>query len=227
MRHARQRADVGGDALHKQHGRRWRRAFWHAQRHFKLRLVILRNEVLPDDGEERDDRSHAAKQRDTPHAIQRFKLFLDVAAGNVRRFNEWARRRDGRPNDWRRVDFKLLDGWRLDGSGWFLDDEIHLIPDFLSGDIEALVGQKLDVDLRDTFHRRRANLVDAADGVDGRLDLFGNIALSFNRRSDGVGNRHGDNRKANIRKLINVRRPVAKNAVTVITKISIVAKTRP
>ena len=55
VRHAGQRADIASDPLGQVGGGGQRRAFGRADEHVVLRLVVLRQEVLADEHEERND----------------------------------------------------------------------------------------------------------------------------------------------------------------------------
>ena len=80
---------------------------------------------------------------------------------------------------------------------------VDLVAHFLRGDVGVLVEQEADHDLRDAFRRRRAQLVDAADGVDGFFDLVGDLGLDLLRRGAGLHRRDDDGREVDLRKPID------------------------
>ena len=66
----------------------------------------------------------------------------------------------------RGVGVHLLDARLLDGLGQQRQHAVHLVAHFLRRGVGVLVEQEGDDDLRDAFRRDRAEVVDAADGVD-------------------------------------------------------------
>ena len=62
---------------------------------------------------------------------------------------------------------------------------------------------KRDDDLRDALGRGRRQRVDAADRVDGFLDLVGDLALDLLRRGAGQAGRHENGRKVDVRELVD------------------------
>ena len=69
----------------------------------------------------------------------------------------------------RRVGIEAIDARLLDRPRQQRQHAVDLVADFLRGDVDVLVEQERDHDLRDAFRRDRAQLVDAADGVDALL----------------------------------------------------------
>ena len=67
----------------------------------------------------------------------------------------------------------------------------------------SLSSRKLIDDLRDAFRRDRAQLVDAADGVDRLLDLVGDLGLDLLRRGAGLDGRDDDRREVDLREAID------------------------
>ena len=61
---------------------------------------------------------------------------------------------------------KLIDARLLDRPRQQRQHAVDLVAHFLRGDVDVLVEQEPDHDLRDALGRDRAQLVDAADGVD-------------------------------------------------------------
>ena len=66
----------------------------------------------------------------------------------------------------------------------------HVIAHFLRGDVDVLLEAEGDVHLRDAFAGDRAELVDAADGVDRLFDLVGDLGLDLFRRGAGEAGDH-------------------------------------
>ena len=59
--------------------------------------------------------------------------------------------------------------------------------------------------VRDAFGRGRAQLVDAADRVDGLFDLVGDLGLDFFRRGARQPGRDDDGREVDLRKAIDAQ----------------------
>ena len=124
-------------------------------------------------------RCAAAEDEHLPDAVDAFELpaqdlvgvFGDVAHRLVRAEREAQhRRRVG-------VEGSTRGCWIVFGSSG--SDAVDLVAHFLRGDVGVLVEQEADDDLRDAFGRDRAQLVDAADGVDRFLDLVGDLGFDL------------------------------------------------
>ena len=63
--------------------------------------------------------------------------------------------------------------------GRFGSDGVDVVAHLLRGDVDVLLEAEGDEDLRDALGRDRAQLVDAADGVDRLLDLVGDLGLDL------------------------------------------------
>ena len=85
----------------------------------------------------------------------------------------------------RGVGIELLDRRLLDGLRQQRQHAVDAVAHFLRGDVGVLLEQERDDHLRDAFRRVRAQLVDAADGVDRFFDLVGDLGLDFLRRRAG------------------------------------------
>jgi hypothetical protein len=92
----------------------------------------------------------------------------------------------------RRVGIELLDRRLLDVLGQQRQDAVDAVAHFLRRDVAVLLEQERDDDGRDPFRRGRAQLVDAADGVDRFLDLVRDLGLHFLGRRAGQARRHDD-----------------------------------
>jgi hypothetical protein len=92
-----------------------------------------------------------------------------------------ARRGYGDVQDGRCVRRDFLDDGRIGVLREFREDAVHLVPDLLRADLGILVEHELYGDDRDTFRRRRAQIVDTGDGVDGFFDALRNLRLYFFR----------------------------------------------
>ena len=109
--------------------------------------------------------------------------------------------RDGQHRRGRRIE--LLDG-RLDhGARQQRDDAVDLVAHLLRRDVRVLLEHERDDDLRDAFGRVRGQRVDAADRVDGFLDLVGDLGLDLLRRGAGQPRRDRDRRDVDVGKAID------------------------
>ncbi len=148
---------------------------------------------LPRASTDDDDLADAADALEL--ASQRLvRVFGDVANRRVRRHGE---RQHGRG-----VGIEFLDHRLIDGPRQQRQHAVDAVPDFLRGDVAILLEQEGDDDLRDAFRRVRAQLVDAADGVDGFLDLVGDFRLDFLRRGARKAGGDDDGRKIDLRESI-------------------------
>ena len=125
----------------------------------------------------------------------------------------------------RRVGIELLDRRLLDGLRQQRQDAVDLVAHFLRRDVGVLLEQERDDDLRDAFGRGRAQLVDAADGVDRFLDLVGDLGLDFLRRRAGQARGDDDGREVDLRKRSTPSRVNANAPMTVSDRMRTVAKT--
>ena len=82
-------------------------------------------------------------------------------------------------------------------------DPVDAIADFLSGDVGVLFEPERDDDLRDAFSGVRAELVDAADGVDRFLNLVGDLALHLLRSGTGQTRRDRHGREVHLRQSVH------------------------
>ena len=90
-----------------------------------------------------------------------------------------ARKRDAQNG--RGVGVELLNRRLFGRFGQIRNDGLDAVLDFLRGDVNVFFEHELNEDLRDALDRCRAQLVDAADRVDGFFDLFGYLGLDFLR----------------------------------------------
>ena len=87
--------------------------------------------------------------------------------------------------------------------GRLRQDGVDLVAHVLRRDVACSFSSlNPDDDLRDALARRRAELVDAADGVDRALDLVGDVGLDLLRRSAVEARRDDDEREVDVRELI-------------------------
>ena len=112
-------------------------------------------------------------------------------------------RGDGDRQNRRGVGILLLDRRLRDRARQQRQDAVDAIAHFLRGDVGVLLEPERDDDLRDAFGGVRAELVDAADGVDGFLDLVGDLALDLLRRGAGQTRRDGHGREVHLRQAID------------------------
>src|SRR5205807_1218501 len=83
---------------------------------------------------------------------------------------------------------------------------------FLCRDVDVLVEQERDDDLRDALRRRRPQIVDAADGVDGFLDLVGDLGFDLLWRRALLDRGDENRREVDLRILIDTKLHEAENA---------------
>ena len=117
------------------------------------------------------------------------------------RIGFFARHRD-RENR-RRVGILLLDRRLRDRARQQRQDAVDAVAHFLRGDVGVLLEPERDDDLRDALGRIRAELIDAADRVDGFLDLVGDFALDLLGRGARQSRGHGDGREVHLRQPID------------------------
>ena len=91
-------------------------------------------------------------------------------------------------------------------------DAPDVIAHLLGGHVDVLVEREGDEDLRHALARGRAKLVDAADGVDGLLDLVGDFRFDFARRRAGQARHHDDGGKVDLGEPIDAELEVADGA---------------
>ena len=104
--------------------------------------------------------------------------------------------------DRRRVRIEPVDARLLDGLRQQRQDAVDLVAHFLSGDVGVLVEQEADHHLRDPLRRHGAELVDAADRVDGLFDLVGDFGFHLFRRGAWQAGGHHDGGEVDLRKAI-------------------------
>ena len=97
-----------------------------------------------------------------------------------------------------RRQYQLLNDWLFGGYRQIADDQVNFVADLLRGDVGIFFEEEGDEDLRYTFNRGGAQLVNAADGVDCALNLVGDLGLDFLRRRAGIDYGYGDGRQINL-----------------------------
>ena len=126
-----------------------------------------------------------AEEQHFADAVDRLEPLLHVLLEERRQLDDRHRRRHREHDDRQRIRVLLLDDRRIRGFRQIADDRIDLGPDFLCRDVGVLREVEGDGDARAAFRRRRAQLVDAGDGVDGRFDAVGDLGLDVLRRRAG------------------------------------------
>src|SRR6185369_66913 len=121
----------------------------------------------------------------------------------LRDVTDWLLRCDGDRQNRCRIWVLLLDRRLRDRARQQWQDAVDAIANFLRGDVGVLFEPELDDDLRDAFRRIRAELIDAADGVDGLFDLVGDFALDLFRRRARQSRRDCDGREVHLRQSID------------------------
>src|SRR6185503_422441 len=111
-------------------------------------------------------------------------------------------------NNRRRIGVEFLDDWLFGSQREVVQDQIDLVSDFLRGDVGVLLEQERDEDLRHAFNRRRTQLVDTGDGVDGAFDFVRDLSLDLLRRRAGIHDRNRDRRQVDLRKEVHAERLV-------------------
>ncbi|HYG09070.1 MAG TPA: hypothetical protein VD835_03750 [Pyrinomonadaceae bacterium] len=148
----------------------------------------------------------AADDLDVADAVDALDALFDLLVGDLRHFAQTAWRGDGDAQDGRGVCVELLDDRLFSRLRQIGHDEVHLVAHFLRRDVGVFVEQELDEDLRDAFHRGRAQFVYAADGVDGGFDLVRHLGFDLARARAGVDHRDRDRGEVDLRKQINAER---------------------
>ena len=141
----------------------------------------------------------AADHDDLADAADALQLTPQRLVGVLGDVADRRRRRNRQRHDRSGVGIELLDRRLLDRPRQQRQHAVHSIANFLRGDVAVLLEQERDDDLRDAFRRIRAELVDAADRVDGFLDLVGDLRLDLFRRGSGEPRRDDDGGKVDLR----------------------------
>ena len=127
--------------------------------------------------------------------------------------------------DRRGVRIELLDRRLLDRLGQQRQHAVDLVAHFLRRDVGVLLEQERDDDLRDAFGRGRAQLVDAADGVDRFFDLVGDLGLDLLGRRARQARRDDDRREVDLGEAVDAERVNENAPTTVSERMRTVAKT--
>ena len=157
-------------------------------------------------------RSLAADDRDLADAVDRFDAFLDLVLRDLGDFAKIGRRRDRDSQNRCGVGVELLHRRLFGRFGQIRDDGLDAVLDLLRRDVDVLFENELHENLRDAFDRSRTQLVDAADRVDGFLDLLGDLGLDLLRRCTGIDDRDRDRREIDLRKKIDAETEKRKRA---------------
>ena len=125
----------------------------------------------------------------------------------VSRSVRFPRKRDG--EDRRRVGVELLDDGLVDVPWELREDAVHVVAHLLRGDVDVLLEDERDEDLRDALGRDRAQLVDARDRVDRLLDLVGDLGLDLLGRGAREARDDDDGREVDVREAVDAEARVA------------------
>ncbi len=146
------------------------------------------------------------------HARERFQLPPQHLVAILRQVAGRRGRGDGNGHHGHRVGIELLHGRLLDVLGQVREDAIHLVADFLGGDVGVLLQDEGDEDLGNAFRRNRAELVDAAGGVDGLFDLVGDLGFHLFGGRARQARGHGDDGEIDLGKAVQPKVHVAHHA---------------
>ena len=105
-------------------------------------------------------------------------------------------------HDRRRLRVDFGDDGRVDALRQVAQHRVDLVAHVLRGDVTVLVELEGDRDLREAFHRGRAELVDAFDRIDRAFDLVADIGLDLFRRRAVEARRDEHERQVDVRELI-------------------------
>jgi hypothetical protein len=119
-------------------------------------------------------------------------------------------RRQGERQHGGGVGVELGDRGRVDARRQRRQDLADLVAHLLGGDLDVFLEDERDVHLADALDRDRAQLVDAADGVDGGLELVGNLELDLFGGRAGRQRRDGDGGEVDLGKSVEAEPSVRK-----------------
>ena len=114
--------------------------------------------------------------------------------------------------DRRGVGVDLGDDRRVDVLGKMRKHAVHVVAHLLRGDVDVLVEDEGDEHLRHALAGDRAELVDAADGVDRLFDLVGDLGLDFFGRGAGEAGDDGDHGEVDLGEAVDAELEVAGRA---------------
>ena len=138
-----------------------------------------------------------------PDARHAFELAAQHLVGILGDVAQRLVRAERETEHWRRIGIEAVDTRLLHGLGQERQDAVDLVAYLLRGHIRVFLQQEADHDLRDPLRGCRAQLVDAADRVDGFLDLVADFGFDLLRRGTGLHRRHDDPWEVDFRKLVD------------------------
>ena len=144
----------------------------------------------------------AAHDDDLADAADAFEL---TAERLVRVLGDVADRRVGRDRERhhrRRVGIELLDHRLFDRAWQEREHAVDAVAHLLRRHVAVLLEQERDDDLRDALGGVRAQLVDAADRVDGLLDLVADLGFDLLRRGARQPGRDHDGGEVDLREAV-------------------------
>ena len=121
----------------------------------------------------------AAQNADLSDPGDRLQLAAQDLVGVFREFADGTIGHEGEVQDRGGVGIELLDDRGIGGLGQVGEDLVDAVADLLGGDVDVLLEEERHEHLGDTIAGGRADLVDAADRVDGLLDLVGDLGLDL------------------------------------------------
>ena len=116
------------------------------------------------------------------------------------------------PEHRRRVHVHLLDDRLQDRARQQRQDAVDLVAHLLGGHVDVLLEQERCRHERYAFGGRRAQLVQAADGVDGFFNLVGDLGFDLLRRGPGLPRRDHDRGEIDLREPVDSQLRVPERA---------------
>ena len=150
-----------------------------------------------------------AEDRDLADAVDGLDLPAQDLVGELGRLAKRAASRERDGEDRRRVGVELLHDRLVDVARQVREDAVDLVADFLGGDVDVLLEDERDEDLRDALGGDRLEVVDARDRVDRLLDLVRDLGLDLlGRRAREPGD-DGDGGEVDVRVPVDAEARVA------------------
>ncbi len=145
-------------------------------------------------------------------AADRLQLATHALVRILRHFGDRTARLERNVHHRRLIRIELGDHGQVDVLRQIWNHRVQMIAHFLRGHVYVLLEQERDEHLRDAFGRDRAQLVDAADGVDRFFHLVGDFGLHVFRRCAIEARGHGDDRQVDLGEAIHPQLGVTEQA---------------
>ena len=159
--------------------------FWRWSASFSVWMERLNETSLSGSASDLDLALPVADEGDRADVLDRLERALDALVGDLGDLARRALAGDDQGQDRRGVRIDLLDDGRLRPGGEAGQHRPDLFPDVVGRLLHVALEHEGREDLRLPLDGGRAQLVEAADGVDDLLDLLGDLALDLLGRGAG------------------------------------------